>query len=334
LGVETVFTRVWGLPDAALSESVKLFTSVDIGLDTQLALPPGSVTTEEAPPPLHHRSDTLNDFLRRWDVERYIGGEVFRDDRRFGILSVLASQSRAPFGATETALIETLIPHLRRAVELRSNFEQKDANQSVAQNLIEGIPTGVVLLDASGHVLTANATARHIAQSRDGLAISRKRLRAASNTDDGGLQKAIAEAIAISQQRDSTGGAALTVRRPSGAQPYTLLVSPGAGAVLHSALRIASAVVLIGDPECRLASAAELAMQLYGLTPSEARLACSIASGESLESYATAREISVSTARWTLKQVLAKTGARRQADLVRLVLTGPVAVGKRNSDPR
>ena len=69
-------------------------------------------------------------------------------------------------------------------------------------------------------------------------------------------------------------------------------------------------------------------MQLYGLTPSEARVACAVASGESLESYASAHGISVSTVRWTMKQLLAKTGARRQADLVRILLSGPAAIAK------
>lgn len=329
LAAETVFFRYWGLSEEFLSESVALFTSVDVGLDTPLSLPPGSVTTEETfPPPDQPRSAILSDFLRRWDVERYVGGDVFRDARRFGVVSVLAPQSRAAFGPTEIDLLKTLIPHLRRAVELRSHLDEKDASRSVAQGVIEGMRTGVILLDASGHVLAANATARRIADLRDGLLLSRERLRATANSEDDLLQKAIGEAIAISEHRDSSGGAALTVRRPSGARPYAILVSPGASAGSQSAFRIASAVVLIGDSDAGFAASEEVAMQLYGLTPAEARLACSVASGESLESYASARGINVSTARWTMKQALAKTGARRQADLVRILLTSPAAIAK------
>jgi len=329
--VETVFARFSGLSDALLSEAVTLFTSMDVGLDTPLMLPPGSITTDETlPPELNRRGEVLSDFLRRWDVERYVGGDVFRDARRLGVVAILGSRRRAPFGEADVELLKTLVPHLRRAVEMRSHLDEKDANRSVAQDVIEGMLTGVVLLDASGRVLTANATARRIARARDGLALSQDRLRATSSADDAGLQKAITEAIAIAQSRDSTGDAALTVRRPSGARPYTVLVSPGASAASHSAFRIASAVVLIGDPDSALASAEKLAMQLYGLTPSEARLACSVASGESLAGYASAQGINVSTARWTMKQALAKTGARRQADLVRILLTGPTAIAKRD----
>jgi DNA-binding CsgD family transcriptional regulator len=333
LAVETVIARFWGLSDALLAESVELFSSIDVGLDSLLALPPASVMTDEIPAVQPHRSnEVLRDFLRRWDVERYVGGDVFRDARRFGVVTVLGSRNRAPFGEPEIELLRMLISHLRRAVELRSRFDEKDANRFVAQDVIEHMLTGVVLLDDRGHVLIANATARRIAHARDGLQLSGERLRAASPSDDDVLKKAIADAIAISQRRDSPGGAAITVRRPSGARPYAVLVSPGAAAASQPALRIASAVVLIGDPDSALAAAEELAMQLYGLTPSEARLACAVASGESLESYASARGINVSTARWTIKQALAKTGARRQADLVRILLTGPAAIAKRSGE--
>jgi DNA-binding CsgD family transcriptional regulator/PAS domain-containing protein len=333
LGVETVFARFWGLSEAFLEEAVDLFTSTDVGLDTPLMMPPGSITTDETlPPQMSRRGEVLSDFLRRWDVERYVGGDVFRDARRLGVVAILASRRRAPFGAAETDLLRMLVAHLRRAVELRSHLDEKDANRSVAQDVIEGMLTGVVLLDTNGRVMTANATARRIAQSRDGLVLSRDRLRAVANSDDDELQKAITEAIAISRSKDSTWDAALTARRPSGAPPYTILVSPGASAASHSAFRIASAVVLIGDPDSALASSEKTAMQLYGLTPSEARLACAFASGVSLEDYANTRGINVSTARWTMKHVLAKTGARRQADLVRILLSGPAAVAKRSAE--
>lgn len=330
LAVETVFFRYWGLPEGLLAESVERFTTTDVGLDSLLSLAPGTVVTDEADESrVEPRDEVLRDFLRRWDVERYIGADVFRDARRFGVVAVLGSRSRAPFGADERELLRTLIPHLRRAVELRSHVDRKDADRSVAQAVIEGILTGVVLLDADGKLLVANAAARRIAESRDGLVFAREQLRACTHTDDDLLQRSIAEAIAISEHQESEGGAALSVRRPSGARPYAVVVSPGANAASRSEYRIASAVVLIGDPDSGLESAEAMAMQLYGLTRSEARLACAIASGESLESYARSRGITVATARWTMKQTLGKTNTRRQADLVRLLLTGPVAIALR-----
>lgn len=72
-------------------------------------------------------------------------------------------------------------------------------------------------------------------------------------------------------------------------------------------------------------------MSIIFSSPAEARLAQAVAAGESLETYSEMQGVALSTARWTMKQVLAKTGSGRQADLVRLLLTGPAAVVKPSS---
>ena len=182
--VETVFFRTFGLPDAALAESAARFAALDVGLDTPLSLPPGTITTEQTGAPQAHEQEAVRDFLERWDVERFIGGEVFRDARRFGVIAVLGSRHRVPFGEADHDCLQSLVPHLRRAVELRAHLDEKDASRSVAQDVIEGMLTGVVLLDEHGRVLMANAAARRIARALDELALAGERLRASSPPDD------------------------------------------------------------------------------------------------------------------------------------------------------
>ena len=63
---------------------------------------------------------------------------------------------------------------------------------------------------------------------------------------------------------------------------------------------------------------------LFGLTPAEAALAQALAAGRSLHEYADEARVTCETARWRLKQVLAKTDTHRQAELVRLLLTSAV----------
>jgi DNA-binding CsgD family transcriptional regulator len=62
----------------------------------------------------------------------------------------------------------------------------------------------------------------------------------------------------------------------------------------------------------------------YGLTPAEARLAIALLAGRRLADYAAEQKISLNTAKYHLKQVFAKTGHTRQADLVRDLLLNPV----------
>jgi DNA-binding CsgD family transcriptional regulator len=59
----------------------------------------------------------------------------------------------------------------------------------------------------------------------------------------------------------------------------------------------------------------------FGLTPSEARVALHLVTGETLRSAATELHISYETARTQLKRIFSKTGTCRQAELVVLIVT-------------
>ncbi|MEZ5931952.1 MAG: hypothetical protein R3F54_08380 [Alphaproteobacteria bacterium] len=59
---------------------------------------------------------------------------------------------------------------------------------------------------------------------------------------------------------------------------------------------------------------------IFGLTPAEAPLAKALVTGSSIAGYAEENGVTENTARWTPKQIQAKTDCRRQADLVRLLV--------------
>jgi DNA-binding CsgD family transcriptional regulator len=65
----------------------------------------------------------------------------------------------------------------------------------------------------------------------------------------------------------------------------------------------------------------ELVQSLFDLTPAEARVARSLASGKTVQAIATEGEVSLNTVRTHVRHVLAKTGCDRQAAVVAL-LTG------------
>jgi DNA-binding CsgD family transcriptional regulator len=64
---------------------------------------------------------------------------------------------------------------------------------------------------------------------------------------------------------------------------------------------------------------------LFDLTPAEAKLAASLASGQALKSAAEVSEIKFSTARSYLEKIFRKTGTRQQSELVALLKSaGPI----------
>ena len=67
-------------------------------------------------------------------------------------------------------------------------------------------------------------------------------------------------------------------------------------------------------------------VDLFGLLPSEARLAWLLAQATSIAEAAAALGLTIETARNYSKKIYAKTGARGQADLVRIVMTSVLAL--------
>lgn len=67
---------------------------------------------------------------------------------------------------------------------------------------------------------------------------------------------------------------------------------------------------------------------LFDLTPAEARIAASLATGATLAATAAALSISVSTTRSHLSAVFSKTGTARQAELVSLLSSMKIAGGR------
>jgi DNA-binding CsgD family transcriptional regulator len=72
--------------------------------------------------------------------------------------------------------------------------------------------------------------------------------------------------------------------------------------------------------QCPADSDTELMRLQFGLSPRQAKLTALLLSGRSLKEAADVLGITEGSARQYLKGIFRKTGARRQADLVRIVL--------------
>jgi DNA-binding CsgD family transcriptional regulator len=87
-----------------------------------------------------------------------------------------------------------------------------------------------------------------------------------------------------------------------------------------------AAVVFIGDPDRKLEGIGVVLRRLHGLTPSEAAVATLLVEGRRMEDLAELLGISLLTARTHVKRVLAKVDVHSQAELIRVLLSGPAGV--------
>lgn len=232
-----------------------------------------------------------------------------------------------PFGPDDFELLDLLVPHLARAYRIHCRFGEARHERRALREVLDRLPSGVVLLDKDARAVLTNRSADQILALEDGIRIDRGRPRLDDAQQDRAFQRLVAEAVQTNAQRGRSYGKTYSVLRPSGRRSYATMVGPLLAPSSGANLGEAVAILFVADPEGSQISTAEVLEGLYDLTPAEAELLRLLAEGHSLEEVAGRRGVTINTARSQLKQVFAKTETRRQGELVRLVLTGVASLG-------
>ena len=252
-------------------------------------------------------------FARRHDIGDVVGVATRVDEGRRQLLSLQRPYDAADFGAEAKRLMALLAPHLALARRVQRKLAGVTAAKSALEAGLDRLTAAAFLVDGCGKVRHLNAAAlgllaqcREVSHCQGKLGFKDAKLNAA-------FQAAVKRAV-CEEHRSS----ALPVHL-AGSGPAEVLVAP-----LHpgEALNAPMAFVLITAPARDVDAIARRLQQLYRLTPAEGRIAAMLAMGESVEQIALAKGVSDATLRTQLRSIFAKTGTRRQADIVRLALAG------------
>lgn len=227
-----------------------------------------------------------------------------------------------PFDSSDLALGNLLVPHLERGYAIYSRLGNVRRARIALAEILDRLPTGVLVFDARHSPVIVNRSARRILELRDGFTIERGRPRLADRSQDGVFQTLLAKACEVALSGQRAVGDVMQVSRPSGRRAFALMVAPLLDAPPGSDAGEAVSVAFITDPDTGPVTTTEVLEQLYSLTRAEAELVRMLSEGRSLEQVATARGVTMNTVRSQLKQVFSKTDTKRQGELVRLVLTG------------
>ncbi len=255
---------------------------------------------------------------------------------RTGGLTVNRGPKQPRFGIAELRLMQRLTPHLCQALRLHRRLTEANGARAVACDALDRLQTGVVLVNVRGVPVFANAAATAIAGQRDGFEIEADGIRASTSELTAQIGTAVAQAIGLAKGAEvqPRREAALTIPRPSGRRPFSLLVVPaGQRAGMLGTEVGAAAAVFITDLDERVLSGPVHLAKTYGLTATETRVAMGLANGLTTSHIADELGISKNTARWHVKHVLHKTGVRTQAQFVRLAVLGRAALARGAGPP-
>jgi len=279
------------------------------------------------------RSAIYNEHLVPAD-QRYTVFGVFRAGPDLVLANAfLRPKRRGAFEEEDTRRFASIAPHLARVVRLRETMSSLRDKVDDLSRALDVLPMPVAILDADATVVCANASAEDLFKARDGLRTENGRLTASIASENKALVAAIAKAVAVADasliKSSRARLATATVSRAFGSMNVVFLPLRPRNVVREQGSRAARVLAMIHDPTRITRVDRALVAQLHGLTATEAELAASLAEGRSLAEFAAARGSSEQTARTHLKRILDKTQTKRQADLVRLILTGVATHGLR-----
>lgn len=208
------------------------------------------------------------------------------------------------------AALDRLRPHLARAsmIAFRLGFERARAQADALQAL--GLPGAV--LRGTGKVFAANASFEALMPS---LVQDRARRVTLTDVAADGL---LATALATLPDGAARSVKSIAITAADGRLPMVAHLVP----VRRSASDVfaqAVALLLITPVDRAAVPTAEVLQGLFDLTPAEARVARAIGGAQSIDMLAAGQGVSRETVRSQLKMVLAKTGLRRQSELVSLL---------------
>nr|WP_246408197.1 helix-turn-helix transcriptional regulator [Microvirga lupini] len=168
---------------------------------------------------------------------------------------------------------------------------------------------GGIVLDAAGEVLTINQAAIRLLQEKlpnnhqHDYPNWREALKVLLRSQTS-VRLTLQEQAWVVVRRDMAGQKPLVLH----AVPLGSHVEPGP-----------STIIILIDLDDTPRPTGEALQKIFGLTPTEAKLALNIACGQSLDEIAKDYNISIATARKHLASIFAKTRTNRQADLMALL---------------
>jgi PAS domain-containing protein len=220
-------------------------------------------------------------------------------------------------GAADRALLERLAPHMAIARRLHLRLAERARDTEALLSAFDHLVLGVVFVDENGRVSYANRSAAEMLGVAPGF------------SEPATLSSEIPDERTRAWRRllkseQGGGKSALVYAHPDDGHPLQVLATPFGWADHEgfTAARFARAM-FIGDPKRHTGDPIGVLRELYGLTQSETRLALLLLADCSVEEAAGLLGITLATARGVLKTIFVKTGTKRQASLVRLLLSGP-----------
>ena len=262
-------------------------------------------------------------FYKEWarpqQLVDFVSAVLEKSATGAALFGVFRHERHGPADEETRRRMRLIIPHIRRAALIGRVIDLKTAESDSLADSVDGISAAMFLVDASARIVHANASGHAMLAEGSVLrAVGGKLL-----TKDASAEQALNEVCAMAERGDAAVGAkgiAIPLMASDGTRYVAHVLPLTSGARRRAgATYAAAAAVFVHKAALDAPSPQEVIGKLYKLTPTELRVLLAIMQVGGVSEVAEALGIAESTVRTHLLRLFAKTGAKRQSDLIKLV---------------
>ncbi|MEO7936456.1 MAG: helix-turn-helix transcriptional regulator [Dokdonella sp.] len=272
-------------------------------------------------PKVFEMTEYYNDFWRPNEDLFYTCGALIKYAGGYANIGMPRSRSRGEYETSTIALLDILSPHISNALNLHERLKHANAARSNAEAALGKLEDAMLIVDDAGLILYANAAGE--AELRSGLRVSslRGRLIGGRLVDKNAFGMAHASATRLSALTEAIAPPSIASQEslPSSRASISFHALPSRHARHSLECQQGAALVMVCHSSENASNLAPMLRALYCLTPTESRIAQGLLVGKSLDELAAELSMKRETIRVHLKHIFAKTGVKRQGQLVSLL---------------
>lgn len=261
------------------------------------------------------------DYLQSYGVSDLIGFDVYDKQSHIRLrLRLVRVGDVGRFSQHDRIRLASIVPLMDNALKLYGAYAYNSFFTEFYDELLGSMDIASVIVNTKLEVISANQQARHVLAAKDGVFLRRNEFRCCSTIDQQRLKEACRSLVSpdgnFSDDRQSVG---IVIEREAINSKWDMQIRRIAKQNVIFDEGGPELVLLLQGPIRKSAPSQARLIDVFGVTPAEAKLIIHLVDSMTLTAAAKELGVSRNTARAQLASIFSKTGVNRQAQLVKLV---------------
>jgi DNA-binding CsgD family transcriptional regulator len=314
-------SKYWGYDPKYLQSYLDYYSKINVlAIASCGIVKVGDVVTSYDLLPEHewHASRIYREWAAPQGLDDCISAVLEKTNTAEAVIGFLRHERDGLFDGEARRRMTLLFPHFRRALLIGKVIDLHKVEAAALADTLDGLAAAMILVDANSRIVHTNAAGQAMLSERSVLRRAGGKLAAVNPEADAALNEIIINA----ENGDAAlGGRGIAVPlSTSGGDRYVAHVLPLTSGARRKAKVAYSAIaaVFVRKAALEVPHPVDALIDAFGLTPAELRVLMMIVQVGGVPDVAPILGISETTVKSHLQSIFGKTGANRQADLVKL----------------